>query len=176
MSLEPKIILSIDVPGRADGGWVRWDKTLSTSCCSSAATIPTRESLTKGTIRFKQTDSERNDYLRLLSQIKALTPDIVIIEHPFLYLIAQPVGAIKAWCALHDVPWWMITPSRAKKLILNNGRANKNTVLHWAQHTYPLHPNETALTQHQADAWLYLETWRYEHENHKIALSGRDRN
>ena len=153
MMIQPNIVLSIDVPGRATGGFVRWDRTL--------------QSVSIGTLRFKQTESEAEDYRRLLTTISNQKPDLIIIEHPFLYMIAGPIGGVKAWAAWNCIPWWMVTASGAKKSVLGNGRASKKEVLLWAQKTYHqrwhIHKPET-ITQHQADALLYLIAWEETHE------------
>ncbi len=149
----PNIILSIDVPGRATGGFIRWDRALN--------------SVSLGTLRFKQTGSEAEDYRRLLTAVANQKPNLIIIEHPFLYVIQGPIGGLKAWAAWNHIPWWMVTASGAKKAVLNNGRASKADVLAWAKRTLAtrwrvIQPE--AISQHQADALLYLVAWERAHE------------
>ena len=94
-------------------------------------------------------------------------PGLIIIEHPFLWIIAGPIGGLKAWAAWNHIPWWMVTASGAKKAVLNNGRASKADVLAWAKQTlaarwHVIRPE--AISQHQADSLLYLVAWERAHE------------
>jgi len=163
MMTPPNIILSIDVPGRATGGFIRWDRALN--------------SVSIGTLRFKQTESEAEDYRRLLTAVANQQPDLIIIEQPFLWLIAGPIGGLKAWAAWNHIPWWMVTASGAKKAVLQNGRASKADVLAWAKRTLAarwrvIQPE--AISQHQADALLYLVAWERAHEHMRQEYNIRD--
>jgi len=141
-------ILSLDVPGSKEGGAVLW----SPSSPHSYLFTP---------ILFNPLKSERDDYIYLASLLQTAAPTIIILEHAFLYKIAGHVGAIKLWAALNNATWWMTGPSFAKKKVLNNGRAEKKDVLEWAHRFLDYkESNIKTLTQHMADALLYLEAYR----------------
>ena len=133
--------LALDVPGTKQGGW---------------AALHSSGEITVGDIQFDSTQSEAADYRRLWELLETLSPEIVILEIPFLYTIAQVTGLVKAWAAIHHRPWWAVSANVAKKKILNKGNARKPEVLIWAQQQLP----GVSLTQHQADSLMYLETWR----------------
>ena len=68
------------------------------------------------------------------------------------------------WASIHDIKWWMVTAPGAKKTVLGNGRARKEEVLKWAkEHPITLGTSQETVTQHIADAYLYLEAWRRLH-------------
>ena len=134
------LILSLDVPGRRLGGWVLYDTATQTTSF--------------GDITFNPEGAEADDYRALINLLNTYRPDRVILEHAFLYSIQCWVAAAKTWCAMHHIPWVQYGASKAKKAVLNHGRASKDEVLIWAQDLLP-----EIQTQHQADSLLYLHTY-----------------
>ena len=149
-------ILSLDLPAKREGGYVFYDRE--------------RDAMFSiGSIIFDPEQEEAADFRTLATLLDHLSPDLVILEHPFLYSIAGFVGAVKLWCSLRRIPWWMVTANTAKKACLGRGQASKHEVYAWAmphsvlQELCRAHP----LTQHEADALLYLETWKITHQERR---------
>jgi hypothetical protein len=155
------IILGIDVPGKYFGGYAVCEHR-------TAKDDRFRESMP---ITFSETKSEMMHYRQLGDLIIAMDRkyklDGIVMEHPFLYRIAQWIGGIKMFIAWNrpEIPWVMVTTSSAQKLVYGhalrekrvnkNGRevsANKEYVLADMQARYGL---GKTFTQHQADALLY---------------------
>ena len=141
---SPRIILAVDVPGRYTGGY---------------AVEGYRDSILAGDIIFGKNTAEADDYRRLARLLDSFEPDVLIIEHAFLFAIAGYVGALKAMAAERDIPWWQVGASKAKKLVLNKGNSTKQEVLDWAQKVMG-----QPLTQHQADSVLYIHAWHKQHD------------
>ncbi len=141
-------VLGVDVPGKYEGGW-------------AVVNIATERVLARGPIRFDEAASEKTHYRRLGVLFDRLTAKYGVVlaglEHPFLYLIAQRVGAVKMWAARkRDVRWYMLTASSAKKAVLGDGKLGKGAKAEvlayvWAR----TEPPRVRLTQHEADAILY---------------------
>jgi len=140
--MTPQIILSIDMPGGREGGYVIWSNNVFQT----------------GLITFLPDKAEATDFLVLANLLDQISPSIVICERAFLFRIAGYLGALKGFCAERNIPYWQIGPSRAKKTMLGDGRASKSEVLHWAK---KIIPNISSF--HIADSLLYLEAWRKEH-------------
>lgn len=138
--VDVKTVISIDVPGKHEGGYALLRNGV----------------LSVGKIVFDPHRPEREDFLVLKNLLDECRPDVVIMEHPFLHLISGWIGGIKFWAACNNVAWWQIGPSKAKRIVLKKGGAKKEEVLTWVRR----HTGRTDLTQHQADAILYLEAWR----------------
>lgn len=139
-------ILSLDVPGGRIGGYATLDSDFAVSI---------------GSIIFSQEKSLADDFRTLAALIDTIKPTLVIVERPFLFQIAGYIGAVLGFCSERHTPWWQVGPSRAKKLVLGRGNAKKVDVLQWACQTYGTLTNPPGtMTQHQADALLYLEAWR----------------
>lgn len=136
----PNTLLAIDVPGKYEGGY---------------ALRGTDGVVRLGQIKFDPKGAESVDYLLLAQVIGLARPQVVIMEMPFLYLIAQHIGGIKMYCALNGIKWWQVGASKAKKLVLHKGNATKTEVLTWAtlEHGAPL-------SQHCADALMYLRAYQ----------------
>ena len=150
------IVLGVDVPGKRSGGWAVYD--------SSRDIV-----LEAGEISFDPDSAERETYRILAAILSSLQKKhkftVVAIEHPFLYLIAQYIGAIKMWVAQRrGVTWFMVTASSARKAVFGDAKkitrvtrtgsvvsAVKEFVL--VEMTTRYAPEE--LTQHEADAILY---------------------
>lgn len=137
-------ILGIDVPGKYLGGYAVIDE---------AGRV-----LDIGDIDFRRCISEQAEYsklYRILNRVKhRFHIDVAAIERPFLYLIAQWVGAIKMWLCSDRrsdiVGWFMVGSSQARKSVLGSGTLSKDDVLRrMRRHAH------RPLTQHQADALLY---------------------
>lgn len=144
----PCRVLSLDLPVKYEGGYALTDG----------------HKIQLGSIIFSgNRGSERDDYRHLTTMISHLGPDLIILEWPFLQSLATVVGVVKGWCASHDIPWWMTGASPAKRLVLGRGDISKKAVLEWA-HGYSQDHQivlvGTQMTQHMADALLYLEAWR----------------
>lgn len=159
------IALGVDVPGRRLGGWAVYD-SLRDRC------------LGRGTIELGAGESEIEQIQLLQLQLAQLYArygfDVVAIEHPFLYIIAQWIGVVKGWVAAQPTSrrapglesplrWYMVTASSARKAVYGdakkitrvnrNGRvvsAAKEFVLDSMRRSY-----EMEFTQHSADALLY---------------------
>lgn len=149
------IVLGVDVPGKFYGGYGVYDST-------------GKKVLGWGKLTFPVADSERMHYVYLwnrLDDLKKRFPfTVVAIEHPFLYLIAQHIGAVKMWVARHSgISWYMVTASSARKAVFGDARkitrttrtgsivpANKEFVLQSMQERV-----NGLLTQHEADGILY---------------------
>jgi Holliday junction resolvasome RuvABC endonuclease subunit len=136
-------LLAIDVPGRKDGGY---------------ALLGTDGVVRVGTVKFNTQGREADDYLVLAQTIALAQPQVVIMEHPFLYMIAQNIGAMKMYCALNGIAWWMVGASKAKKVVLNKGNADKKMVKQWAEDLLQM-----PLSQHQSDSILYLHAYQLLH-------------
>ena len=134
-------ILSIDAPGTRRGGYVFEDSD---------------GSLTFGEIEVDPTKPERQDYLQLYRLLQQYLPELLIIERPFLHIIAGKIGGLKMGAAVLGIPYWEINPSRAKVLVFGKGRgrADKKEVKHWAETTL-----NRKLSQHCADSYLYLRAY-----------------
>lgn len=144
---ERLVVLSIDVPGKHEGGYVVWYPN------DPEKNGP--EHFVFGPILFSDKHPERHNYLSLIQPCLGFQPSVVIMEHPFLYSIAQHIGALKLWVSMTGGSWWMVGASKAKKLVFDNGRATKDKVKAWAEQKA-----KQPLTQHCADALLYLEAWK----------------
>lgn len=136
-------ILSIDSPGGRIGGFA-FDDNMR---------------LSFGDIVFDKGTPEAEDFRRLAAVVTERMPDVVILERPFLWAISRYVGGLCMIAAIHHIKYWLCGASQAKKRILDNGRADKKTVLAWARQRTGL-----PLSQHQSDALLYLEYWRCSNE------------
>ena len=132
--------LALDVPGTKQGGW---------------AALHSSGEISVGDIQFDPTQSEAACYRELYALLDRLSPEILVLEWPFLWVIATNLGVVKGWAAMHHVGWWQIQPSRAKKLILGRGNLPKKDVQSWARARLG-----REVTTHVADSLLYLETWK----------------
>lgn len=147
-------VLGIDVPGKREGGW-------------GVVNARTSNVLGYGKILFPATLSEHAHYQQLAGLLNRLAATYritwVALEHPFLYVIAQQVGAVKMWAATSNVRWYMLTASAAKKTVLGDGRLGKGTA---AKAVVLAHvrgriedggraPNPSRFTQHAADGIFY---------------------
>ena len=137
------------MPGRKIGGYVLWEgESLRDSGHLQEA----------NDLLLHPEQGEVEDYRVLGTLLDRAHPHWVILERPFLFLIAQLIGAAKFWCMGHRIPWWQIQASTAKKAVIGHGRASKPTVRAWAL-KHPLMQGR-ACSQHVADALLYLEAWK----------------
>ncbi len=143
---NPKRILSVDVPGGREGGYVLANHTELYE-----------GSLVCGPILFTPEKSLTSDFLVLANLLDWAKPQLIILERPFLYQISGYIGGIMMACAERKIGWWQIGPSKAKKLVLGRGKASKEDVLKWAREVWK---GKGELTQHSADALLYYEAWR----------------
>lgn len=142
-------VLSIDAPGKKEGGYALW-------------TVKP-PSIQVGTILFSPARSEAEDLRTLWDLVAKTRPSLVIIERPFLFQIAENIGGLKMICARLGIHWWQVGPSKSKKLVFGRGRVEKTEVLQWAKTRPEISPEaKAALTQHQADAVLYLISWMVE--------------
>jgi len=145
------IILGIDVPGGVIGGFAVYDS---------------RHDRMRRWGNIHAGKSEQDDYRQLAKILRRRGYDVIAIEHPFLYRIAQFIGGVKMWATLHDVDWYMITTSSAQKVVFGHalrerrqtptGRevsGNKEYVLDWAREQYG--DKDSPIDQHVADAMLY---------------------
>lgn len=103
------------------------------------------------------TRSERMHYRDIRKLLDALYKrykfTLVSIEHPFLYKIAQWVGAVKFWASQkRGLTWYMITASSAKKTLQMKHKASKDDVM---RRMVKLYPNLHGKTQHEVDAAMY---------------------
>ena len=148
-------VLGIDVPGKHDGGWAVYDPI--NRCMEEC-----------GTLSFDPSRSERDDLRYLAETIYRISRKwgirSVAIEHPFLYLIAQHIGAIKMALALHRKPelrWIMLTVSQAEKLVFGHafhGTKDRKSRKDRKAHIRSLLEQrweDGPLSLHQADALLY---------------------
>jgi len=151
------IVLGLDVPGKRSGGWAVYDSERD-------------EVVDTDQIIFLEKDSEKRTYELLAERLSRLRRKheftVISLEHPFLYLIAQHIGAVKMWVALNPgVVWHMITASSARKAVFGDARkitrvtrtgsvvsAVKEFVLEEMKERYS---RGEKLTQHEADAVLY---------------------
>lgn len=154
------IVLGVDVPGKRSGGWAVYD--------SKEDAV-----LEAGVISFRPEDSERVAYALLAYKLASLRKtykfSVISIEHPFLYLIAQHIGAIKMWTANQiGVSWFMVTASSARRAVFGDAKritrvtrtgsvvsGAKEFVLGEVTKRYPNPDAGKAYTQHEADAILY---------------------
>ena len=139
------VFLSIDVPGKYEGGYAVW----------YPHRYGDKEEYLFGDITFRENHRDQEDYQELARVCVRYEPTVLVMEHPFLHSIAQYIGGLKMWASMEGIVWWMVGPSRAKKLVLDNGRASKADVKVWAEREA-----QRPLTQHCADALLYLEAWK----------------
>lgn len=149
---ERLVVLSIDVPGKHEGGYVVW----------YPPDVHAPERYIFGEISFRKNRREQDDYRGLARVCVEYAPTILVMEHPFLHSIAQHIGGLKMWASLEHITWWMVGASKAKKLVLGKGRASKEEVKHWAEQQA-----KQVLTQHCADALLYLEAWKLSQWRHE---------
>jgi Holliday junction resolvasome RuvABC endonuclease subunit len=151
------IVLGVDVPGKRSGGWAVYDSKQDMV-------------LRAGTIYWNPENSEREHYKNLGDLLEELQREykfsIITVEHPFLYLIAQNIGAVKMWAALKPgVSWFQVTASSARKTVFGDAKritrvtrtgsivsGAKEFVLEEMKKRYS---PEGELTQHEADAILY---------------------
>ncbi len=150
-------VLGLDVPGEFHGGF--------------AILNPRTERFVKwGTVEFLPSSSERMHYRQFGRLLDRWYHDygirLVVIEQPFLYRIAQRIGAVKFWVARkRGVRWYMITTASARKLIFGTAKflgekpptgaraAYKRQVLERMLAFIP--DSKRDLSQHEADAMLY---------------------
>jgi len=124
-------------------------------------------------IEFGARGSEKDDLAALRKLLdfyfKEYKPQMVVVEHPFLHVIAQFVGAVKMWVATkRNLNWYMINPSQAQKLVfgkalrkqretrtgrvVSDSKWKKEQVLNYVRKKFKL---PASLTQHEADAIFY---------------------
>jgi Holliday junction resolvasome RuvABC endonuclease subunit len=151
------IVLGVDVPGKRSGGWAIYDSVVDEVIETDEITFH----LENSELRTYQLLSERLDRLR-----KKHNFSIVALEHPFLHIIAQHIGAVKMWVALNPgTSWYMLTASSARKTVFGDAKkitrvtrtgsvvsGAKEFVLREMKKRYI---EEGELTQHEADAILY---------------------
>lgn len=154
------IILSIDAPGKQTGAFAVYDSAK-------------RQVLEHAVIEFSVIRAERADLASVARHLDILYreyhPAMVVVEHPFLHVIAQFVGAVKMWaCRKRGLRWYMINPSQAQKLVfgaalrkkrmtktgrvVSDSQWKKDQVLHYVRHEFKL---PKTLSQHEADAIFY---------------------
>lgn len=151
------ISLGIDVPGKYTGAYAVYN--------SAEDRVLIYEPIT-----FDQAQSERNQYRqfgRLLNRLHGTWRfGLVVIEHPFLHIIAQHIGAVKMWVALTpgNVGWYMLTASSARKIVFGDAKkitrtTKTGTVVSAAKefvHAQMLaRYGRVKMSQHEADAILY---------------------
>lgn len=143
-------VLAVDAPGTRWGGYV--------VLTAKRKRVDLRY---RSTIDLTKHLSERECYVDVWNRMKAAAGcfdvDVVVIEHPFLHVIAGWVGAVKMWAAVNGLPWYMIGASSARKAVHGKGRASKADALalataRWATTSAYF---ESKWTQHEADAALY---------------------
>lgn len=144
------LVLSLDVPGTKIGGYVSLD-------------LATNE-MTAGTITFRPEMPESHDFLVLWHLLEEKNPQLIILERPFLFMIAGWIGACKMYAAAHGIPWWQTGASSAKKKVIGKGNASKAEVFEWAKKHPDTQPVAALLTQHVSDSFLYLCAWRKSNE------------
>jgi len=154
------IILSVDAPGKQTGAYAVYD--------SGKKSV-----LEHAVIEFSVSRPEREDLASVARHLDVLYseyhPAMLVIEHPFLHIIAQFVGAVKMWaCRKRGLRWYMINPSQAQKLVfgaalrkkrmtktgrvVSDSQWKKDQVLHYVRHEFKL---PKTLSQHEADAIFY---------------------
>jgi Holliday junction resolvasome RuvABC endonuclease subunit len=166
--LKHQCILGIDVPGSKLGGYAVYS-------------IEDDSLLESGTIEIGK-GSERQDFMvlnRLLNSLyRQYRFSIVALEHPFLYIIAGWIGAIKLWTVQHrGVVWYQVTSSGARKSVLGaaklRGKDAKAEVLRVIRARFEFF--EFEVTQHEADAALYALAAAKFFENTFIQVDRRRR-
>ncbi len=148
-------VLGIDVPGKRDGAYAVYDAAQD-------------KLLVWGILSFSDRQAERMQYRqlsRLLDYVlKKYQIKLVVIEHPFLYLIAQWIGGIKMWASRRrNLPWYMLTASQARKLVLGSGALRWkmkngkkiNVTKKYVKRRMARRFHIRSLSQHEADAILY---------------------
>ena len=149
-------VLGVDVPGKHVGGYAVLESE-------------GEQLLHYGKIKFEQALGERHTYSLLWDQLAKLQQQyrftVVGIEHPFLHLIAQHIGAIKMWVARRSgVSWYMLTASSARKAVFGDAkkitRINKqgrevNAVKEFVLTEIAKKYDLALCSQHEADAILY---------------------
>ena len=150
-------ILALDAPGGKIGGWVVVG-TLGVS--PKDAGKKTCTLLDHGVLLLETQDSELSHFTQLHKLLDKLyakyTFRHIVFEHPFLYRIAQWIGAYKLWVAMHhQVRWYMIGASSARKTVLGaapkmKAKDAKALVKARVESYFGIQ-----LTQHEADAGFY---------------------
>jgi Holliday junction resolvasome RuvABC endonuclease subunit len=154
------IILSVDAPGKQTGAFAVYDN----------AQRCVRE---YGLIEFSLRRSESKDLALVAQKLDALyreyKPTMLVMEHPFIHIIAQFVGALKMWaCRKRMLGCYMINPSQAQKLVfgaalrknrmtrtghvVSDSAWKKTQVMYYVRKKFHL---PDTLTQHEADAIFY---------------------
>lgn len=154
------IILSIDAPGTQTGAYAVYDSA-------------TRQVLEHATIEFSVSRPEREDLASVGRHLDNLyskyRPVMIVLEHPFIHIIAQFIGSVKMWaCMKAGLRWYMINASQAQKLVfgaalrkkrmtktgrvVSDSKWKKEQVLHYVRREFHL---PKTLTQHEADAIFY---------------------
>ena len=146
-------VIGVDVPGKKIGAFAVYNTVINAL-------------LDSGDITFGSPHGEATDYQAMWHTLerrrRKYNADLIVIEHPFLHVIAQNVGAVKMWAAMAAIPYYMITASSARKTVLGSAnapagtekkdraKANKLLVIQHMARRFG-----RSLTQHQADAALY---------------------
>jgi len=163
------IILALDAPGS-----MRWKAANPGKHLGGYAVYDMTKDqlLSYGIVEFGL-KSERHDLLGLWKILddnyKRYHPQMIVVEHPFLHVIAQFVGAVKMWVAKkRKLNWYMINPSQAQKLVFgkalhkqretSTGRMVSDSK--WKKEQVLMHVRKkfklaSSLTQHEADAIFY---------------------
>jgi Holliday junction resolvasome RuvABC endonuclease subunit len=156
------VVVGVDVPGRREGAW-------------AVLVSDTWAVLDFGPIVFGS-KSEKRDYAELGRLLDGLARrydvKVLVIEHPFLHIIAQQVGALKMWTARRrGIAWYMITASSATKAVLGSGKLGKGAkeaVFRYVYNSLISSARRSALTQHQADAILYARAFLARRANEEM--------
>lgn len=164
------IIFGIDAPGS-----MRWKAANPGKHLGGFAVynMSTDKLLKVCQIEFGERGSEKDDLVALRKLLdgsfKEYHPQMIVVEHPFLHVIAQFVGAVKMWVATkRNLNWYMINPSQAQKLVfgkalhkqretktgrmVSDSKWKKEQVLNHVRKKFKLAPS---LSQHEADAVFY---------------------
>jgi len=160
------IILSLDAPGTRLGAYAVCECEIGTK------RVPDHV-LEFRCIEFGVEKSEREELAalaHLLDQLyKTYHPALLVVEHPFLHVIAQFIGSVKMWaCRKRGLRWYMINPSQAQKLVfgaalrkkrmtktgrvVSDSRWKKEQVVQYVRREFHL---PKSLSQHEADAIFY---------------------
>lgn len=161
-------VLGIDVPAKRGGAW--------------ALAEPTGDVRQWGAIVWRADESEQVFLRRLHDMVALVRREVrahargderfwVAVEQPFLYAIAQYVGAVKFIAAHLNVPCYMITTASARKLVFGTARPLPSTAKAMEKkHSRLLYKREVAKrlrrrglvprrpqspTEHMYDAALY---------------------
>lgn len=163
------VILGLDAPGS-----MRWKAANPGKHLGgySVYNMTTDQLLSSGEIEFGL-KGERQDLVGLRklldANFKRFHPQMIVVEHPFLHVIAQFVGAVKMWVASkRNLNWYMINPSQAQKLVfgkalhkqretstgrmVSDSKWKKEQVLNHVRKKFKL---PASLSQHEADAIFY---------------------